>query len=269
VLRTKVDSQETLWKSPLSEEFRRLSPGLSSVDAYLHDPVFFEPFVAYFDPEFGRNSIPIEIYICLMYLRFRYNLGFETLCAEVVDSLSWRRFCRIGPYDKVPDPSTLMKITKRCGDDIVSQLNAALLKKADSDHLVKLDKVRADTTVVPANVAYPTDAGAAVQRRHQARPQRLGLEITGLRLENEVPRPDKIGPPPGAVDRGVAAPAQRRGQSRGARDHGPAGRHRRAHDLRRPGDSPQRQADALPGREVPFWKSCRPRGRDRGDCQAA
>jgi IS5 family transposase len=94
-----------------------------------------------------------------MHLRFRYRLGFESLCGEVTDSRSWRRFCRIGPYDKVPDPSTLMKITKRCGSDVVTKLNDALLKKADNDHLVKLDKLRADSTVVPANVAYPTDSG--------------------------------------------------------------------------------------------------------------
>jgi IS5 family transposase len=42
---------------------------------------------------------------------------------------------------------------------VVTQLNEALLKKADAAHLVKLDKVRADTTIVPANVAYPTDSG--------------------------------------------------------------------------------------------------------------
>jgi IS5 family transposase len=94
-----------------------------------------------------------------MHLRYRYHLGFETLCAEVTDSLGWRRFCRICPYDKVPDPSTLMKITKRCGSDVVTQLNDAMLKKAHADHLVKLDKLRADSTVVPANVAYPTDSG--------------------------------------------------------------------------------------------------------------
>jgi IS5 family transposase len=69
----------------------------------------------------------------------------------VPDSLSWRRFCRIGPYDKVPGPSTLMKITKRCGEDAFGQLNEALLVKADAAHLVKLDKVRADTTVMLAS----------------------------------------------------------------------------------------------------------------------
>lgn len=159
MLRTKVDPQPTLWETMLPEEFRRLPPGLCAVDRLLDDPVFFEPFVAYFDPRFGRPSIPIETYLRLMHLRFRYRLGFETLCAEVTDSLSWRRFCRIGPYDKVPDASTLMKITKRCGNDVVGQLNEALLKKADAARLVKLDRVRADTTVVPANVAYPTDSG--------------------------------------------------------------------------------------------------------------
>ena len=159
MLRTKVDPQPMLWESILPAEFRRLPPGLCAVDAFLDDPVFFEPFAPYFDPRFGRPSIPIETYLRLMHLRFRYRLGFETLCAEVTDSLSWRHFCRIGPYDKVPDPSTLMKITKRCGEDVAAQLNEALLKKADASRLVKLDKVRADTTVVPANVAYPTDSG--------------------------------------------------------------------------------------------------------------
>ncbi len=159
VLRTKVDGQQALWESLLPEEFRRLPPGLQAVDELLDDPVFFEPFVAHFSLLFGRPSIPIETYLRLMHLRFRYRLGFETLCGEVADSLARRRFCRIGPYDRVPDPSTLMKITRRCGEDLVAKLNEALLKKAAGEHLVKLDKVRIDTTVVAANVAYPTDSG--------------------------------------------------------------------------------------------------------------
>ena len=159
MLRTKVDLQPMLWESILPDEFRRLPPGLSAIDRLLDDPVFFAPFVPFFDPRRGRPSIPIETYLRIMHLRFRYRLGFETLCAEVTDSLSWRRFCRIGPCDKVPDASTLMKITKRCGEGVVAQLNEALLKKAAAAHLVKLDRVRADTTVVPANVAYPTDSG--------------------------------------------------------------------------------------------------------------
>jgi IS5 family transposase len=136
-----------------------LPPGLEQIDRLLDDPVFFEPFVPFFHPVIGRPSIPMETYLRMMFLRFRYRLGFETLCAEVADSLAWRRFCRINITDAVPHPSTLMKITTRCGEDAVDQLNDALLAKANAAHVVRLDKVRADTTVVPANVAYPTDSG--------------------------------------------------------------------------------------------------------------
>ncbi len=159
MLRTNVDPQPTLWEAILPPEFLALPPGLEQIDRLLDDPVFFEPFVPHFDPVIGRPSIPMETYLRMMFLRFRYRLGFETLCAEVTDSLAWRRFCRIALTDAVPHPSTLMKITTRCGQGVVDQLNEALLAKANAAKVLRLDKVRADTTVVPANVAYPTDSG--------------------------------------------------------------------------------------------------------------
>jgi IS5 family transposase len=41
----------------------------------------------------------------------------------------------------------------------VDGLNEALLAKAAEAKLLRTSRVRADTTVVPANVAYPTDSG--------------------------------------------------------------------------------------------------------------
>jgi IS5 family transposase len=77
----------------------------------------------------------------------------------VTDSISWQRFCRIGVGGRVPHPTTLMKITTRCGSAVVDQLNEVLLAKAVEARLVKTNRVRADTTVVEANVKYPTDSG--------------------------------------------------------------------------------------------------------------
>jgi IS5 family transposase len=59
----------------------------------------------------------------------------------------------------VPHPTTLMKITTRCGTSAIDGLNEALLAKAAGAKVLKTNKLRADTTVVPANVAYPTDSG--------------------------------------------------------------------------------------------------------------
>jgi IS5 family transposase len=93
-----------------------------------------------------------------MFLKFRYRLGYESLCAEVSDSISWRRFCRIPLDGRVPHPTTLMKLTTRCGEAAVAGLNEALWARAAGQKLLRTGRVRADTTVIPANVAYPTDA---------------------------------------------------------------------------------------------------------------
>jgi IS5 family transposase len=133
------------------------------VDALLEDSVFFGPFAAHFDARIGRPSIPMETYLRLMFLKFRYRLGYESLCREVSDSISWQRFCRIPFGTRVPHPTTLMKITTRCGEDAVAGLNEAPLAKAAAAKLLRTDKVRADTTVIPAAVSYPTDSGLLAQ----------------------------------------------------------------------------------------------------------
>jgi IS5 family transposase len=165
------------WESLLPPEVLRLPPELARVDALLDDPVFFAPFAPHFHPVLGRPSTPVEWYLRLMFLKFRYRLGYESLCAEVSDSISWRRFCRIPLDGRVPDPTTLMKLTTRCGADAVAGLNEALWAKAAAGKLLRVSRLRADTTVVPANVAYPTDSGllarairriAATGRRIQA-----------------------------------------------------------------------------------------------------
>jgi transposase, IS5 family len=158
VFRT-VSDQLSLWDAILPPELLVLPDELARVDALLDDPVFFAPFEPYFDPRIGRPSIPMETYLRMMFLKFRYRLSFETLCREVGDSISWQRFCRIPLGVRVPHPTTLMKLTSRCGEAAVAGLNDALLAKATEQKLVRTDKVRADTTVVEAAVAYPTDSG--------------------------------------------------------------------------------------------------------------
>jgi transposase, IS5 family len=151
--------QPSLWESVLPVEVRRLSPLLGQVDRWLDDEAFFAPFRTHFSALLGRPSIPMEVYLRMMFLKYQYRLGYESLCREVGDSISWRIFCRLNLDDAVPAPSTLSKITTRCGEDAVLGLNEALLGRADAAKLVKTGKVRADTTVVSANVKYPTDSG--------------------------------------------------------------------------------------------------------------
>ncbi|MCA1835419.1 MAG: ISNCY family transposase [Actinobacteria bacterium] len=176
MLRTRAP-EASLWEAVLPEEVLRLSEELARVDALLDDPAFFAPFVPFFDLRVGRPSTPMEVYLRLMFLKFRYRLGYESVCREVSDSITWRRFCRIPLDGCVPHPTTLMKLTTRCGVAAVEGCNEALLAKAAEAKLLRTSRLRADTTVVCADVAYPTDSGllakairriAATGRRIQA-----------------------------------------------------------------------------------------------------
>src|SRR3989442_4798766 len=153
------DGQATVWEELLPVEVRLLSPELSKVDALLDDPRFLEPFVARFSCPIGRPTIPIETYLRLMYLKHRYGLGYETLVKEVADSLSWRRFCRLGLDGEVPHSTTLLKLTRRFGPAIVAELNQAMLKTAVEQKLLRSRRLRADTTVMEADIRHPTDSG--------------------------------------------------------------------------------------------------------------
>ncbi|CEZ28533.1 transposase family IS1560 [Mycobacterium tuberculosis] len=87
VFRTLGD-QCWLWESLLPDEVRRLPEELARADALLDDPAFFAPFVPFFDPRRGRPSTPMEVYLQLMFVKFRYRLGYESLCREVADSIT-------------------------------------------------------------------------------------------------------------------------------------------------------------------------------------
>jgi transposase, IS5 family len=198
VFRT-VGEQVSLWESTLPAELLVLPDELAGVDRLLDDPAFFAPFAPFFDPRIGRPSTPMEVYLRLMFLKFRYRLGYESLCREVADSITWRRFCRIPLDGRVPHPTTLMKLTTRCGGAAVDGLNEALLAKAAQAKLLRTTRLRADTTVVPANVSYPTDSGLLAKAVRR-------IAATGRRIQ--------------AAGGAVRTKVRDRGRSAGARAHG-------------------------------------------------
>ena len=170
MLRTRAP-EVSLWEAVLPDQVLRLPEELARVDALLDDTVF-APFVPFFDPRVGRPSTPMEVYLRMMFLKFRYRLGYDSLCREVADSITWRRFCRIPLDGRVPHATTLMKLTTRCGTAAVDGCNEGLLAKAAEAKLLRTARLRADTTVAPADVAYPTDSGLLAKPRSADEPRR-------------------------------------------------------------------------------------------------
>ena len=152
------NEQITLWDTLLPEPIRALPDELAKVDALLDDERFMQPFRNKHASHRGRPTLPIETYLRLMFLKHRDQLGYESLILEVGDSIAWRRFCRISIDEKMPDPTTLLKASKRYGDEIVKQVNELLIQKLDDEKVLKRRKLRVDTTVVESDIQHPTDA---------------------------------------------------------------------------------------------------------------
>ena len=49
---------------------------------------------------------------------------------EVSDSLHLRRFCRIALTERVPDESTVRKLTRRLGPEVIDEITRAVIDKA-------------------------------------------------------------------------------------------------------------------------------------------
>src|SRR6185437_677430 len=160
-----------LWDDALPIEVKELPEDLAALDVLLADPELLWPLVERWRQEFrdtgrlvlteGRPTIALESYVRLMVLKQRYRWGYRTLVAEVSDSIHLRRFCRISLSERVPDESTVRKLTRRIGPETVSELTRAMIVKATREKRFRPRAVRIDSTVIEADVQYPTDAGLA------------------------------------------------------------------------------------------------------------
>ena len=162
---------ESLWDESLPVEVKELPEDLAALDVLLADPELLWPLVERWQREFretgrlvlteGRPTIALESYVRLMVLKQRYRWGYRTLVAEVSDSIHLRRFCRISLSERLPDESTVRKLTRRIGAETVAELTRALIVKATREKRFRPRAVRIDSTVIEADVKYPTDAGLA------------------------------------------------------------------------------------------------------------
>jgi len=161
MLRLDNSSQQnpSLWESVLPPELFQMNEELTRVDKLLDDERFFAPFRERFGTRMGRPTTAVATYLRLMYLKHRYGLGYEVLVKEVSDSLAWRRFCHLSLDDRVPDSTTLIKLSHRYGEEPVKTLNEALVLKLKESKVIRGRKLRIDTTVVESDIHHPTDTG--------------------------------------------------------------------------------------------------------------
>jgi IS5 family transposase len=162
---------DTLWDQLLPAGVRALPDDLARLDDILADPQLLAPFRARFqrlagecstDPlHRGRPTMPMATYLRLMVIKHRTGWGYETLAREVSDSLHLRRFCQVPLTEPVPDESTVRKLTRRLGPQVVDEIIREVIGVALRQRRFRPRALRSDSTVAEADIRYPTDAGLA------------------------------------------------------------------------------------------------------------
>ncbi len=157
---------ECLWDEVLPIEVRELPDDLARLDRVLSDELLLFPIAqgwAQGARERGRPSISMQMFVRLMVIKQRTGWGYETLVREVSDSLHLRRFCLIAIDQRVPDESTVRKLARRLGASVVQEITRMVIEKAQRETRFIARAARIDSTVIEADIRYPSDAMLALQ----------------------------------------------------------------------------------------------------------
>jgi transposase, IS5 family len=166
MLRLAGGQVESLFDELLPVEVRELPADLAVLDRLLADRLLLAPIEGMWEPSarrHGRPTIPMASFVRLMIVKQRTGWGYETLLREVSDSLHLRRFCLIALTERVPDESTVRKLVRRLGPEVVADLTRVVIGKACREARFAARAVRIDSTVVEADIRYPSDGVLALQ----------------------------------------------------------------------------------------------------------
>jgi len=156
---------ESLWDEVLPVEVREMPEDLARLDRVLTGGLLLPIAQAWEQTarERGRPSIAMATFVRLMVIKQRTGWGYEMLVREVSDSLHLRRFCLIGIDRRVPDESTVRKLARRLGPEVVDEITRLVIETAQRETRFVGRAARIDSTVVEADIRYPSDAMLALQ----------------------------------------------------------------------------------------------------------
>jgi IS5 family transposase len=158
-MRGKTTQQLSFGEGFIDPKLYELDDELKKVDQLLNNREFLKPFETVFDETMGRPGTPVDVYLRMMYLKFRWGLSYEEVETEVRERIPWRLFCHLSLMERVPDSTTLIKLNQRFGEELITALNKKLIKYLVKTKSIKPRKIRIDSTTIESNIVYPTDIG--------------------------------------------------------------------------------------------------------------
>ncbi len=106
----------------------------------------------------GRDGLTAEQVLRVGVLKQHIGVSYELMAFSLLDSNTYRSFCRIGIGARPPKKSTLQKNVKRVKATTWEAINTLVIRKARDLGIDDGKKVRTDCTVVESNIHHPTDS---------------------------------------------------------------------------------------------------------------
>jgi transposase, IS5 family len=110
------------------------------------------------NPATGSRGMSGDQVLRVLIVKQMKGFSYEELHFHVMDSATYRSFCRFGVMEEVPGRSTLAENVKKVRAETLEQINHLLLGHAKAAGVEKGRKVRIDATVVETNIHKPTDS---------------------------------------------------------------------------------------------------------------
>lgn len=153
------------------------------------------------NPRTGRPGLNGEQTLRLLIVRQLTGWTYAELAFHLLDSTTYRTFCRINALTETPSKSALAATLRRVRPATLAQMNAQLVTSPGARAVERARTVRMDATVVPVTIHHPTDstlltdavrvldrllqqaeraAGFTAYHRHRKRAKRRALEIVHL-----------------------------------------------------------------------------------------
>jgi transposase, IS5 family len=114
--------------------------------------------IAAFVEKFKGVGGQIDQVLRVMLLKQMKGFSYEDLHFHLMDSATFRTFCRIGVMVEVPGRSTVAENVKKVRPETLEQVNRLLLSVAKTKGVERGRKVRIDATVVETDIHAPTDS---------------------------------------------------------------------------------------------------------------
>ena len=115
----------------------------------------------FYDPEKGAFGLSPRITVGVLLLQKLRGLGDERVISQIRENRYMQWFCNV-PDDDLRDfmnPSSLCRIRKRLGKEGVAIIESEIFRALRVADVIKGDTMLTDSTVLPADIIYPTDIG--------------------------------------------------------------------------------------------------------------